>query len=150
MIIPDVNLLLYAYDSDSAFHAKAAAWWQDCLSGPETVGMPPVVIFGFIRIGSHPRVFQNPMTPAELAENVRSWLAQPVVQILESGSDHLDRVLKLLEAIGAAGNLVTDAQIAAFAIEYEAVLHTADSDFMRFPGLRWKNPLTGIPRKSAY
>jgi toxin-antitoxin system PIN domain toxin len=150
MIIPDVNLLLYAYDSDSAFHAKAAAWWQDCLSGPETVGMPPVVIFGFIRIGSHPRVFQNPMTPAELAENVRSWLAQPVVQILESGSDHLDRVLKLLEAIGAAGNLVTDAQIAAFAIEYGADLHTEDSDFMRFPGLQWKNPLTGIPRKSAY
>jgi uncharacterized protein len=150
MIIPDVNLLLYAYDSDSVFHEKAAAWWQDCLSGSETVGIPPVVIFGFIRIGSHPRVFQNPMTPAELAENVRNWLAQPVVQILESGSDHLDRVLKLLEAIGAAGNLVTDAQIAAFAIEYGAVLHTADSDFMRFPGLRRKNPLTGAPRKSAY
>jgi uncharacterized protein len=150
MIIPDVNLLLYAYDSDSAFHTKAAAWWQDCLSGSETVGIPPVVIFGFIRIGSHPRVFQNPMTPAEISENVRNWLAQPVVQILESGSDHLERVLKLLETIGAAGNLVTDAQIAAFAIEYGAVLHTADSDFMRFPGLRWINPLTRISRKSAY
>jgi uncharacterized protein len=149
MIIPDINLLLYAYDSDSAFHAKAAAWWQNCLSGSEAVGIPQVVIFGFIRIGSHPRVFQNPMTLTELSENVRSWLAQPVVQILESGADHFDQVIKLLEAIGTAGNLVTDAQIAAFAIEYGAVLHTADSDFMRFPGLRWMNPLTGAPRRSA-
>jgi uncharacterized protein len=149
MIIPDINLLLNAYDSESQFHSKAAAWWQDCLSGSETVGMPPVVLFGFIRIGTHPRVFQNPMTPAEISDIVRSWLDQPVVQILEGGSDHLDRVLKLLEAIGTAGNLVTDAQIAAFSIEYGAVLHTADSDFMRFPGLRWINPLARPPRKSA-
>jgi uncharacterized protein len=141
MIIPDVNLLLYAYDSDSPFHAKAAAWWQDCLSGPEPVGIPAVVIFGFIRIGTHPRVFLNPLSPAEAAELVRSWIAQPMAQILDGGSNHLDRVLHLLDAIGTAGNLVTDAQIAAFAIEYEAVLHSADSDFTRFPGLRWKNPL---------
>lgn len=141
MIIPDINLLLYAYDSDSPFHTKAAAWWEKCLSGSEPVGMPPAVIFGFVRIGTHPRVFQNPMTPAEASENVRSWLAQPVVQILEGGSDHLERALGLLEAIGTAGNLVTDAQIAAFAIEYGAVLYTADSDFLRFPGLRIKNPL---------
>jgi len=109
--------------------------------------MPQVVIFGFIRIGTHPRVFQNPLTPSETAEIVESWLAQPAVQILEGGQDHLNRVLSLLEAIGTAGNLVTDAQIAAFAIEYGAVLHTADTDFLRFPGLRWKNPLTRATRK---
>jgi uncharacterized protein len=113
------------------------------------VGIPLVVIFDFIRIGTHPRVFQNPMTPCEISDVVKSWLAQPVVQILEGGLDHLDRVLKLLEAIGTAGNLVSDAQIAAFAIEYGAVLCTADSDFLRFPGLRWRNPLTRTPKRSA-
>lgn len=142
MIIPDINLLLYAYDSDSPFHAKAASWWRRCLTGTEPVGIPPVVVFGFVRIGTHARVFQNPLTPAEASEHVRSWLAQPVAQILESGPDHLGQVLRLLEAVGTAGNLVTDAQIATLAIEYGAVLHTADTDFLRFPGLRWFNPIT--------
>ena len=143
MIIPDINLLLYVYDSDSPFQTKAAAWWQRCLSGTETVGLPPVVVFGFVRIGTSARVFQNPMTIAEASEHVRSWLAQPVAQILESGPDHTGQVLKLLEALGTAGNLVTDAQIAALTSEYGAVLHTADADFLRFPGLRWFNPITG-------
>jgi toxin-antitoxin system PIN domain toxin len=98
------------------------------------------VVFGFVRIGTHARAFQNPMTPAEASEHVRSWLAQPVVQILESGSDHLGQVLKMLETVDTAENLVTNAQIVALAIEYGAVLHTADTDFLRFPGLRWFNP----------
>ena len=144
MIIPDINLLLYAYDSDSPFHAKASAWWQRCLSGIEPVGMPLVVVFGFVRISTHARVFQNPLSPAEASEIVQSWLEQPVAQILEPGSDHLHQVLKLLGTVGTAGNLVTDAQIAALAIEYGAVLHTADADFLRFPTLRWFNPITRI------
>lgn len=143
MIVPDINLLLYAYDSDSPFHAKASAWWRKCLSGTEPVGLPPVVAFGFARIGTNPRVFRNPMTPAEAARHVRSWVAQPVVQILETRVDHVEAVLKLLEALGTAGNLVTDAQLAAFTIEFGAVLHTADADFLRFSGLRWFNPVTG-------
>lgn len=143
MIVPDINLLLYAYDSDSPFHAKAAAWWQECLSGSEPVGLPPVVVFGFMRIATNTRVFKNPMTPAEAAQHVRSWLAQPVAQMLEPRSDHLEQVLQSLEKLGTAGNLVTDAQIAALTIEHHAVLHTNDTDFMRFAGLRWFNPLTG-------
>jgi toxin-antitoxin system PIN domain toxin len=142
MIIPDINLLLYAYDSDSPFHAKAAAWWRRCMSGTEPVGLPPAVVFGFLRIGTHARVFRDPMTPAEASECVRSWLVQPIVQLLESGSDHVRQVLRLLQIVGTMGNLVTDAQIAAMAIEYEAVLHTTDVDFLRFPGLRWLNPIT--------
>lgn len=143
MIVPDINLLLYAYDSRSPFHRKAVAWWQRCLAGTEPVGLPQVVVFGFVRIGTHARVFENPMTPTEAAGHVRSWLAQPMARILEPGSDYTEQVLKLLETIGAAGNLVTDAQIAALAIELGAVLHTADSDFLRFSGLRWFNPITG-------
>ncbi len=144
MIIPDINLLLYAYDSESQFHSRAVAWWQECLSGTEVIGLPAIVAFGFMRVGTHARVFQKPMSAAEGAGHVRSWLTQPVVQIVEPGPDHVQRVLKSLEALGTAGNLVTDAQIADITIEQGAVLHTADSDFQRFPGLRWLNPITGV------
>jgi uncharacterized protein len=143
MIIPDINLLLYTYDSDSPFHAKSSAWWAKCLSGSEPVGLPPVVVFGFMRIGTNARAFKHPMTPAEASRHVRSWLAQPVVQILEPRSNHIELVLASLEGLGTAGNLVTDAQIAALTIEHDATLQTNDTDFMRFSGLRWFNPLTG-------
>ena len=144
MIIPDINLLLYTYDADSPFHAKAAAWWQACLSGTEPVGLLPVVIFGFVRIGTNARAFQHPMTPTESAGHVRSWLEQPPVELLEPGSDHVEAVLSLLEGLGTAGNLVTDAQIAAAALHYDAVLHTTDTDFIRFANLRWLNPISGV------
>ena len=84
------------------------------------------------------------MTPAETAKHIRSWIAQPVVRILEPPVSHVEEVLELLETLGTAGNLVTDAQIASLAIEHNAILHTADADFLRFPGLRWFNPITGV------
>jgi uncharacterized protein len=143
MIIPDVNLLLYAYDSNSPFHSKAADWWQRCLSGNEPIGIPQVIIFAFLRLSTSARIFQNPMTTSEAASHIRSWLEQPQVQILETGVRYVERVLQLLEHIGTGGNLVTDAQIAALAIEYEAMLNTTDTDFVRFPNLRWRNPLNG-------
>ena len=148
MIVPDINLLLYAYDSDSPFHSRAAAWWQQCLSGTEPVGLAQVVAFGFVRVGTNGRVFRNPMQPIEAAEHVRSWQAQPIVQILEPRADHVAQVLKLLETLGTAGNLVTDAQLAALALEHGGVLHTADADFLRFRGLRWFNPITGVGSRS--
>ena len=148
MIVPDINLLLYAYDADSPFHTKAASWWQACLSATEPLGLPPVVLFGFVRIATHARVFQHPMTAAEAGGHVHSWLAQPCVQVLETHASHVERTLHLLEGIGSTGNLVTDAQIAALTIEHEAVLHTADSDFLRFSALRWFNPLTGVGSRS--
>lgn len=143
MIVPDVNLLLYAYDTSSPFHSKAAAWWTECLSGTEPIGLPAVVAFGFVRLGTNPRVFAAPLTPSEAATHVRSWLGQPPVQILQGTATHVVDVLKLIEEIGVAGNLITDAQLAALAIENEAVLHSSDTDFLRFSGLRWMNPLTG-------
>lgn len=142
MIIPDINLLVYAYDSSSPFHTGAVAWWEACLSGSEPVGLLHVVTFGFVRIATHPRVFVNPMSPTEATSHVRSWLARPQAEVLSPGPDHLERTFKLLEALGTAGNLVTDAQMAALAMEHDAVIHTADADFTRFPGLHWFNPLT--------
>jgi uncharacterized protein len=142
VIIPDINLLLYAHDSSSPFHAQAVAWWQSCLSGTESIGLLHVVTFGFVRIATNSRAFVNPMTAAEAAGHVRSWLEQPPVQVIAPGPDHLRQTLELLETLGTAGNLVSDAQMAALAMDHGAVLHTADSDFVRFPGLRWFNPIT--------
>jgi toxin-antitoxin system PIN domain toxin len=141
VIVPDANLLLYAYDSASPFHAKAAAWWAACLSGREPVGLCPAVVFAFVRIGTSPRAFRDPLTVNEAADHVGSWLKQPVVQLLEVDLDDLRAALDLLRGAGAAGNLTMDAQLAALAIRHRAVVHTADSDFARFPGVRWRNPI---------
>jgi len=120
-----------------------AGGWQACLSGDDPVIMPEVVAFGFLRVSTNPRAFRHPMTAGEAAAHVRSWLEQPVVRVPESAPDHIERVLGLLTGLGIAGNLVTDAQIAAVALEHDAVVHTTDADFIRFGGLRWLNPLTG-------
>ena len=149
MIVPDANLLLYAYDAASPFHSKAAVWWNACLSGDEPVGLPHATVFAFVRLGTNPRVFHQPLSPVEAASHVRSWLAQPCIQVLEPDPNHVEDVLKLLESLGTAGNLVTDAQLAASALTQGAVLHTADTDFLRFQGLRWFNPLTGARSQSV-
>lgn len=148
MIIPDVNLLLYAYDSESPFHARAAVWWRGCLSGVEPVGLLPVVVFGFVRVATSSRVFRRPLSTTDAVAHVRSWAERPVTQVLESGPDDVEKALDLLQQVGAAGNLVTDAQIAAAAIEHNAVVHTSDADFVRFPGVRWFSPMTGLGSRS--
>ena len=148
MIVPDINLLLYTYDADSPFHAKATAWWTECLSGTDPIGLSQVVLFGFLRVGTSPRAFRHPMTPSEAAGHIRAWLAQPPVQPLDVGARHVEQVLELLERVGTAGNLVTDAQIAAAAIEHNAVVHTSDADFIRFSGVRWFNPITRTGSRS--
>jgi predicted nucleic acid-binding protein len=89
------------------------------------------------------------MTPVEAAEHVRSWIQQPATQILNAESDHIENVLQLLESLGTAGNLVTDAQIAAIAIDHGAVVHTSDADFTRFPKLHWINPISGVRSRSS-
>ena len=144
MIIPDINLLVYAYDKSVPAHRAAARWWADLLSAVTPVGIPHLVLFDFTRLITNLRIVSHPQSVAETAGIVRSWIAQPNVQIILPGDGHADRVLDLLQEIGAGGNLVTDAQLAALAIEHHAVLHTADADFLRFPGVRWLNPITGV------
>lgn len=143
MIVPDINLLLYAHDAGAPSHSAAVAWWEACLSGATPIGLAPVVLFGFLRIATNPRIYTQPMTPAEGAEVIRSWLARRITRVLEPAPDHVGRVLELLERVGTAANLVTDAQIAALALEQGAVIHTTDADFARFSGVTWFNPLTG-------
>lgn len=142
MILPDVNLLLYAYDSESPFHVKSAAWLSKCLSGSEPIGFCPAVLFAFIRIGTSPRAFTHPMTIRKAAAHVHEWMEQPVSQLVEMEHHDIKQALALLVDAGTGGNLTTDAQIAAIALRLRAVVHTADTDYARFPQVRWLNPLT--------
>ncbi len=141
MIVPDLNLLIYAYDSNSPSHDAAKRWWIGCLSGREAVGVSWVVAFGFIRLWTSPRVFQNPMTVDQAATHVESWFERPMVRALNPGPRHAEIAFAFLRSEGRGGNLTTDAHLAALALEANATLHTADTDFLRFTGLKWKNPL---------
>jgi toxin-antitoxin system PIN domain toxin len=116
-------------------------WWAALLSSVEPVGLCPVVVFAFLRLSTHPRIFEHPLTVTEASQRIGSWLARPTVRLLVASPAHVDSVCRLLTKAGTAGNLVTDAQIAALALEYGATVHTADTDFTRFKGLRWENPL---------
>ena len=141
MIIPDINLLMYAYNKAVPVHPEAARWWESCLNGQEPVALPWVVCAGFIRLMTHPRVLENPRTVGEAAECVREWRGRPVVLTIEPGRNFERLFLGYLEKLGTAGNLTTDAYLAALAVEHQAELHSNDHDFHRFPGLRWRNPL---------
>lgn len=141
MILPDVNLLLYAYDGSAPQHDRARSWWERALSGREPVGLAWVTTLAFVRIGTHPRVFVHPMSVVEATEHVATWSAQPVVQAVEPGPRHLEILTGLLRRTGSAGNLTTDAHLAALALELGATVCSSDSDFRRFDGLSFENPL---------
>lgn len=146
MIVPDANLLLYAYDELSPFHERAASWWTECLSGREVVGLCGVVLYAFVRIGTSRQAFVDPMSIAEAAGHVREWLDRSNSDFLVAQESDLVQALQLLEAAGSGGSLTTDAQIAAIASRHRATVHTADTDFSRFPGVRWANPLLSRTR----
>ena len=141
MIIPDVNLLIHAHDSQSRHHAAARNWWQDLMNGDVSVGLSWAAILGFIRITTNSRILNNPLDVSGACRRVRSWLAQPHTLLIAPGDRHADILFGLLESLGTAGNLTTDAHLAALAIEHQAELHSTDADMARFPGLRWINPL---------
>jgi toxin-antitoxin system PIN domain toxin len=143
MIVPDANLLLYTYDRESPFHPAAARWWSGLLSGTEPVGLCPVVVFAFLRLATNARVFERPLTARDAGALIKSWLSRPNVRLLIAGPTHVETVCQLLAKAGTGGNLVTDAQIAALAQEYGATVHSADTDFARFAGVSWENPLLG-------
>ena len=141
MIVPDVNLLLYAEITAYPEHANAHRWWVAQLGGASEVGLAPVVVFGFIRIATNPRMFTPALSVDDALLRVEAWLARPNARMLAPGPNHLDIAFRLLRTIGAAANLTTDAQLAAFAIENTATLCSNDRDFGRFAGLAWTNPL---------
>lgn len=141
MIVPDVNLLVFVYDNDSPHHDAARNWWENLVNGMEPIGLPWVVIVGFIRLLTNPRVVNPPATPAQAVGYVREWLACDHISLINPGIDHLTLLQQNLNEAGTGGNLVPDAHIAALAAEHGAVVHSGDADFARFPGLQWHNPL---------
>lgn len=141
MNLPDVNILLYAVDESSPRHEPARRWLEDRLSGSETLAFSWAVLLAFIRLGTHPRVFEAPLQPDEALDLVDSWLSQPCAAVVHPTERHGALLRELLSPLGTAANLTSDAHLAALAIEHGAELCSADADFSRFPGLRWVNPL---------
>lgn len=142
MKVVDVNLLLYAVNRDSPQHGRAKVWLARRLGEDEPVALPWVVVLGFLRLSTSARVFPQPLEPEQALELVDGWLAQPSLVTLLPGEEHWRTLRNLLSESGTAGNLTTDAHLAALAIEHGAELCSTDTDFARFPRLRWMNPLT--------
>ena len=140
MIIPDINLLVYAHNNQSLNHHVATRWWEGLLNGAESIGLPWAVSTGFVRVITNPTVME-PLSALESVDYVRHWLQYPHIAPINPGPGYLDYFRQNVEVVGIGRNLVPDAHIAALAMEYEAELHSNDSDFGRFPGLRWRNPL---------
>ena len=141
MIVPDVNMLVYAHNSAAREHDVARRWWETLLNGSEDVGLPWVVSAGFVRVISNPDVLRPPLAREIAVDYVAGWLALSHVNPLNPGAGHL-RLFRQNAAVSGGGhNLATDAHIAAIAMEYDAEVHSADRDFARFPGVRWRNPL---------
>jgi toxin-antitoxin system PIN domain toxin len=139
--LPDVNLLLYAIDEGSPRHEPAREWLEGILSGTEAVAFAWAVLLGFVRVSTNAAAFEQPLEAEEALNYVDGWLAQPVATVLQPGDRHAASLRKLLEPLGAAGNLTSDAHLAALAIEHGAELCSSDADFSRFEGLRWVDPL---------
>jgi len=140
MILPDVNVLVHAHNADSAVHEKARRWWELCLSGSEGVGLAWVATLGFIRVATNRRIVQRPLAVSDVMQRLEQWLALPHVHLAHPSDSHFGRLRVELERLGAAGNLTTDAHLAVLAMERGYVLYSTDTDFARFPGLRWINP----------
>ncbi len=141
MKLIDLNLLLYAVNTDSAFHRQAKAWLEEVLSGDEPITIPWVAVLGFLRIATNSHIFPNPLEVTQALGIVDGWLSQPNVQLLSPKMEHWPILRSLLSETGTAGNLTTDAHLAALAIENGAELCSTDNDFSRFPRLNWTNPL---------
>jgi uncharacterized protein len=139
--LPDVNLLLYALDEASPHHGHVRPWLEALLSGTEPVGFSWSVLLAFVRLATRPQLFANPLEAAEAFDVVDGWLAQPCALVLHPTERHVAILRGLVEPLGTAGNITTDAHLAALAIEHGGTVCSADTDFARFRGLRWINPL---------
>jgi uncharacterized protein len=140
MILPDVNVLVHAHNTNSAVHSRARQWWEQCLSGSEGVGLAWVTLLGFVRLTTNRKVVVAPLRTHDVMRRIESWLDLPHVHLVQPSDSHFARLRTELERLGTAGNLTTDAHLAVLAMERGYILYSTDTDFARFPGLRWTNP----------
>ncbi len=141
MILVDANILLYAEDSLQPRYQQARAWWDDQLSGTGVVCLCWTVLSAFIRIGTNSRVFEHPLSLEQALARVQSWLDQPCTRVVRPTERHWTVFRQVLTDGQAVANLVTDAHLAALAIEHGCELASTDADFARFPKLKWRNPI---------
>lgn len=140
MILPDVNVLIYAFRADARDHVRYKDWLEDVVNGPATFALAPQVLSAVIRICTHPRVFVTPSEPAEAFDFCEALTRQPNATLVQPGQRHWPLFRKLCTEARATGNLVPDAWFAALAIEAGCDWITTDRDYARFPGLNWRPP----------
>jgi toxin-antitoxin system PIN domain toxin len=141
LILLDANLLLYAYHAGVAQHAAAKRWFENALAGADPVGLSWSTMLAFLRIGTNPRVFERPYSIEDAVGIVSSWLAHPAVAVVRPGERYWEVLRELLVEARAEAALVSDAALAALAIEHGATLCSTDRDFRRFRKLKLQNPL---------
>jgi toxin-antitoxin system PIN domain toxin len=141
VIVPDVNLLLYAEIDAFAQHEAARRWWEAVMNGDRQVGIAPVCLFGFLRLATNRRVLRDPLPIEDAIGRVQRWLERPHVVFLVPGTRHLETAFGLLRSLGTGGNLTTDVQIAAHAVDYNAEVFSNDGGFARFASVRSMNPI---------
>jgi len=142
MKLVDVNVLLYVVNRKAPLHGIVRSWWEAALSDEEPVALAWIVLLGFLRLATNARVFPEPLTPEQAMERVEAWVAHPKTRLVAEMSEHWRILKQLLEETGTAGNLTTDAHLAALAISHGATLVSCDADFGRFRHLRWENPVS--------
>ncbi len=141
MVLVDVNILVYAHRRDAPDHLDYRRWVEECVASDRAYGMADLVLAGFLRVVTHPRVFKTP-SPLESAIRFADELRnQPNCVLIAPGPRHWEIFARLCRAAGVRGNLVPDAYLAALAIESGSEWVTTDRDYSRFPGLRWRHPL---------
>ena len=141
MIVVDINLLIYAHNTGAPQHAAARAWAESAFAGPEPVRIPWAVVHAFLRLTTTGPFMTLPFSTEEAAAIVESWFAAPAVEPLDCGPRYWQVLRDVLVSANVRGALVSDAHLAALTIEHDGTLYTADTDFRRFHGLRFVNPL---------
>lgn len=140
-MLVDANILLYAVDEKSRAHSAARDWLERALNGSRRVGLPWQSLLAFVRVVTHPRALSAPLSPPDAWSFVAEWLDAPAAWVPEPGRGYRDILGRLVRDLDLRGNLVSDAALAALALEHGLAVVSADSDFARFRELTWLNPL---------
>lgn len=149
MTLVDLTLLLAAVNSRAPMHKAARHWWEEKLNSEERIGMTWLVMLGFIRLTTHPKILPEPLLLADAIALVDGWLARPNVEVVQVTPQHWNILQNMLHAVGHGAALTMDAHLACLALEHDAEIATADEDFSHFPGLKWRNPLKPGDKEEA-
>lgn len=141
MKIVDLNVMLYVVNENALQHKLLLGWWERAVNGDESIGLPWVVLLGFLRIATNPKIFPHPLDSAAALSKIDTWLSLANTVVVREKDEHWDILRTMLDETGTAGNLTTDAHLATLAVSHGAVLASCDRDFARFRGLRWENPI---------